>query len=64
MAGCSGRPFSGPGITSGPPETHSRIIVSPEAMLATGAKEASNPPQRQVATEAGIRVACDITLSS
>jgi hypothetical protein len=35
-------------MTSGPPETHSTVIVSPDRTVRTGAKAASNMPNRTV----------------
>ncbi len=52
------RPRSGAGMTSGPPETHSTVTVSPDRMLRIGANAASNAPQRVVA---GVAWMCCIT---
>ena len=48
--------FSCGGITSGPPERHSRMTSSPGSIEATGGKEASKAPQRQLASDAATRV--------
>ena len=42
------RPLSGPGITSTPPDTQSKVTLSPDAMASTGSKAASNMPKRIV----------------
>src|SRR5579864_6258437 len=48
------------GSTSGPPETLSRVTVSPEAMLSTGFSPASKKPQWQVSGLARKTWCCDI----
>ena len=41
-------PDSGGGITSGAPDTHSSVTVSPESIVRSAGKPASNWPQRTV----------------